>query len=141
MALIRSLFTWQPVLGMLKISGAHITLQQTAGQVRVAGFSDFAMTDNLTGASLNTSAIGTWIFSQPELILQDIHVYFMPARGAKKSITLQWLALNNSNNQHRLAGQAILHQDIPTQMTIRFKWAGNVADLSHFSPNLFFFLK
>ncbi|EKD72428.1 MAG: hypothetical protein ACD_45C00678G0001 [uncultured bacterium] len=140
-ALIRSLFTWQPVLGMLKISGAHITLQQTAGQVRVAGFSDFAMTDNLTGASLNTSAIGTWIFSQPELILQDIHVYFMPARGAKKSITLQWLALNNSNNQHRLAGQAILHQDIPTQMTIRFKWAGDVADLSHVSANLYLYLQ
>ena len=132
LALVRSLVARQPILNSIKIMGARLTLhQQAKGQIQLEGFKDFAIVDNLTGESQNAKAIGAWIFSQPYLILQDIDVHFISEKDPPKWITLQQLALHNTATQHTLNGEAFLHQKIPTQVTIQFKWEGDITDFSN----------
>ncbi len=140
--LVRSLFSWEPVMDTMKIAGVHLTLfQQASGAIRVPGFQDFSMVDNLTGQSLDTNVIFVWIFSQPKLVLQNIAIQFVTNKGEKKEVMLSWLALRNSTTTHELSGKATLNQSIPTQMKMDVKWEGNVTDLTHVSANLYFDLK
>jgi len=142
LAILESLLKRQPVLDRLKISGVVFTLrQQPSGSIQVEGFSEFSVTDKLTGESLNSNAMMDFIFSEPHLILQDIHLHFIPKRGVKKQITLTQLELKNTGTDHLLSGKAILHQTFPTEIAVHFQWDGNLSDPSKVSAKLYLYFK
>lgn len=132
----RSLIQWRLAIAGIRVSGVHLTLHQTLGQIHVEGLSGFAVTDNFTGQSLNSTALFDWIFSQPYLSLRDIEISFVPAKGAVLSVTLHDLVLKNSGDKHALVGQADLNQGVPTKVDLTVKWQGNAMDLPNVSADL-----
>ncbi len=143
LAFWRSLFKREFALNSITISGVHLTLhQQASGEINLKGFTTgFSLTDNLTGGTLNTNAVIAWIFSQPNLILENMAVQFISVDGMAKSIRLKQLALYNRSNQHQLLGKATLKQEVPTKITLDFKWEGDVTDPSQISANLYLYLE
>lgn len=137
-AIWNSLISRSLILDSLKVTGVHLSLhEQNPGELSVEGFNQFfSVTDNFTGRTLNPNAILTWIFSQPKLVLQKFAIQYVSYQGVSKDITLKWLALTNTSNDHRLTGKAILNQESPTQASIRFNWKGNITDLPHVSADL-----
>lgn len=141
-AILNSLFSRTFILDSLKITGVHLTLREPKpGEYNIEGFNQFSLTDNLTGHSLNPNVVLTWIFSQPKLVLQNFDIDFISHTGDKKSVTLKRLALNNSSNNHTLTGKAVLNQNAPTQIGIRFDWQGNITDLPNVSADLYLYLQ
>ncbi len=138
-AIFNSLFSREIVLDSLKVTGVHLTLrQQKSGEVSVDGFS---LTDNLTGHPVDPNVILAWVFSQPKLIVQNFELRYIASDGLEKLVILKWLMLNNSDRHHHLAGKAMLSQKIPTQITINFKWEGDVRHLADVSANLYLYLE
>ncbi len=141
--ILHSLLSRQFVMDSMTVSDVHLTLrQQTTGEINLQGFTaGLAMSDTLSGNSLNSNAVLAWIFSQPNLKLRNFAIQFIPAHGDTKSVTLKSLALQNSSDKHQLKGKATLNQAVPTKITIDFKWDGEVTDLSHISANLYLYLE
>lgn len=138
-AILNSLFSRQFILDTLKVAGVHLTLhQQKSGEVSIEGF---ALTDNLTGQTLDPNVVLAWIFSQPKLILQNFNIHYIALNGTEKSIILKWLALSNGDRHHQLSGRAMLDQAMPTQVTINFRWEGDVTHLADVSANLYLYLE
>ena len=69
-----------------------------------------------------------WLSSQPEIILQDVDIRYTGMLGQKRFVTLYNLGLQNNGQRHTILGRAILHQDIPTNVTLAAQWLGNVMD-------------
>ena len=95
--LFDSLIARKPIPSYINISGVDVTIRQgKAGKVMIAGWGPFSVSDNLTGASEEGSTIAYWIFSQPALVLDHIHVKFIPEAGDAKSLTVYKLSLYNT---------------------------------------------
>jgi uncharacterized protein (TIGR02099 family) len=143
LSIFHSLLSREFIMDSMTVSDVHLTLhQQTTGEINLQGFTTgLTITDTLSGNALNSNAVFAWIFSQPNLILRNFAIQFIPASGKTKSVTLKFLALQNSSDKHQLKGKAILNQAVPTKITIDFKCDGAVTDLSHISANLYLYLE
>jgi uncharacterized protein (TIGR02099 family) len=134
-----SLLARKFVIGTIKMSGALITIQQNAaGEMNIQGFQ---VSDNRTGSSTTAEEVMEWVFSIPNLVLQNINVNFQPNKNPELLFILNRLVLKNENNQHLLFGRAVLNQQIPTHITTRFIWEGNIADVSHITASAYIYLE
>lgn len=139
---LRSLLEWKPVTESIKVVGAHFTIRQPAtGNVLIDELKDFAVTDDLTGEPARFSEVLAWVFSQRDLVLEQVDIdYYLPS-GKKNSISLKKLVLQNSATGHQLKGKATLNQDIPMSMKVRLNWVGNILDLKNVSAKLYVYLE
>lgn len=134
---LRSLFTWQPQVESIKIAGVQLTVHEfKAGQFHIEGLRDITITDNFTGASMNSDTVLAWIFSVSHLTLRAIDIRYIPEQGEQRSITLDRLALSNDDKHHQLTGLAIFNQDVPTKVDINLVWNGDFSDISHINADL-----
>lgn len=142
LSLLRSLFHWQFLLDRLKVIGVHLFLhQQSADRASIEGLGEFDMKENIGDMTAKTNGLTAWIFSQPDLVLDDINVHYFSLQGAEKIFTLNRLSLSNNANDHVLTGQVVLHQAVTTMATLGLKWQGNIMDLAHVSAQAYFYLE
>ncbi len=139
---IRSLAAWKPIMQSIRVEGAHITIRQpTHGAVLIEELKDLIVTDNSTGSLADFNDMMGWVFSQPNLILQNIEMDYHLPRGLKKSITLEQLVLKNTLTQHQLIGEGTLNQPIPTHAKFVLNWTGNIIQLEEASARLYVYLE
>lgn len=137
-----SLFNQKPVLSYIKLTGMDLTIHsKKTGEWNIQGFGDIAVTDDILGGVHEANEIVSWIFTQPALVLSDIHVTFYTRAGIKKTIMLDALSLVNSSQKHILSGKGTLVQDIPTGVELALNWSGNSFDLDQISANLYLYLE
>lgn len=140
--LLDSLLQRKPLPSYLKISGVDVTIRaEKSGKVNIAGLGNFAVTDNLTGASEEGNTVAQWIFSQPALILDNINIKFIPEKGGAKLISLYKLSLHNTKSRHVLRGRATLNQEISTHVLFNLDWRGDMSDPSKISANFYAYLE
>ncbi len=140
--IFKSLLTWRPITEMIEVNGAHLTItQQAENQFHVEELKTFAITDNATHSSANFNDILGWIFTQPNLILDNIDVTYQFPSKENALISIKRLNLKNSSDSHHLSGSATLNQEIPTNIKVALDWQGNVMDFPHISANLYLYLE
>lgn len=140
--ILRSLASWKPIAQNIKVSGIHLTIQQPKeGHFHIKELNVMAVIDKTTGAPSNVKDVLAWVFTQPNLALENIDISYRPHEGPEQSLTLNELMLKNVADQHLLIGDAVLNQDVPTQVSIRLDWTGNPMDLEHVSAKAYLYLK
>lgn len=139
--IIDSLIKREPIPSYIKISGMDLTIRSKKAAWNIVGFGDIAIIDDLLGGMHEANEVVAWIFSQPALVLNDIHVTFFTRAGLKKSITLDELSLLNSNTKHWLSGKGTLNQDISTRVELALDWRGDSFDAEKLSANLYLYIE
>lgn len=124
----KSIWYWKPVPSGIMVSGTKVNvIQNEAGEVSVQGLSELGnqpykqetkFTDVLDALS-----------QQPRLILRNIDILYKPFKGPERNVTLYNLTFKNSGNEHTVYGQGVLHQEIPTEVTLGIQWKGEKVDI------------
>jgi len=140
LSILKSITQKKPVLSYIKVSGLDVTIhEESKGQINIAGFGNFSISDNLTGAEKEANTVVAWILSQPALVLDDINIKYIPLSKQEKHLTLYKLSLRNSKNHHVLKGHATLHQDIPTSVNFAVSTDGMIADFSKMNLHMYLY--
>ncbi len=127
--LFTSLWKRKVVMEDIIISGAGVTIVQDAD----GGFKikDLPVEKGLDYQAYQLSNILGWIFSQPYLSLRDIDVHFMLSSKEKRELSIKKVSLVNHGNAHKINGNFLLQQEIPTEVQAHIEWLGNTADPEH----------
>lgn len=142
LGIFKSIMQRKPVLSYIKISGLDLTVhEESKGQVNIAGFGNFSISDNLNGVEKEANTMVAWILSQPALVLDDIDIKYLPLSKQEKHVTLYKLSLRNSPNHHILKGHATLHQEIPTSISFAVSSGGQIADFSKMNLHLYLYVE
>lgn len=136
LSILRSLLSWKPMLNEIKIVGADLSIQEEKSEKFNFANLHFSLSDNFTGASIQTSNVLNWIVSQPHLSLENVNIHFVPLEGSTENITINRLVLHNPSDTHTLLGDAVLHLTSPLKIGVQATWHGNVNDFSHVSADL-----
>jgi uncharacterized protein YhdP len=138
--LLPSLLHWHPLSKYIKVVGANITFrEQEGGQWSIEGTHSFIVIHDVKNNTSNPML--TWILSQPHLVLNDINVTYIPLKGNKQFITLDKLSLINISSNHQLSGNAILNQEMASNIVFDLKATGDMTALADMSIQGSFYLK
>ncbi len=138
----QSLWQRKWVTSGIMIAGADINVHQAAsGELEVQGFPSLGGFNNppYKSESKLTDALG-FLSQENRLILRDIDVRYTNTKNEKYFVTLYNLTCVNTANQHSILGKAILHQDIPTEMTVAVQWMGTVLDFATIRAKIYVYV-
>ena len=138
----KSLWQRQFVPNGIMISGTDVNVHEVAkGEFSVQGFPSFGgfNTTPYQHESKFTDVM-TWVSTQPRLILNDINIRYTGFTGQKRFLTLNNLSVINGDDRHVIIGKAILHQDIPTEITASVNWIGKSIDLSQIRARIYLYV-
>jgi uncharacterized protein (TIGR02099 family) len=129
-SLPKSLWQRQLVLDGVMVKGADLIVKQDAkGEFVVQGFPAIGGYQNQPYARESKfTDVVTWLTLQPHLFLQDIDLRYTGMHGQERYVTLYNLSLKNEGEKHTVLGSAILHQALPTKVTLAIQCVGNVMD-------------
>jgi uncharacterized protein (TIGR02099 family) len=142
LSLFKSLIQKKPVLSYIKVADFNLKIREEAkDQMNIEGFGSFSISNNVANNQKEVNPMLAWVVSQPALVLDDIHIQYIPLSKKEKSITLYKLSLRNSKNHHVLRGHATLHQDIPTSVSFAISTGKEIADFSKIDLHLYLYLE
>ena len=134
----RSLLFRKVFIQSLTLTGINLTISHSSsGTFQIGDIGAVNMRDSNTGQAVHADLIFNWIFSQPQLALQDIHVHYVPANFPERSITLKALELRNSPTHHVIDGSGTLNQEMPVNVDIHLGWDGDIRKLPEAKGHVF----
>lgn len=137
---VKSLWQWQVVPNGIMASGAELNVTESEkGEYKIKEFSTLPFNQQSQGEAKFTDLM-TWLSEEPYLILSNIDVYYTGFAKQKRFITLYKLAFENSDTEHRISGKAILHQDIPTEVSVNAAWNGNISDIPNINVQTYLYV-
>ena len=80
-----------------------------------------------------------WLSLQPHLILRNIDLHYTGFKQEARFLTLYDLSFENTTNTHHIEGKAILHQDLPTEVTLSAEWHGQTLDLNQIKARAYLY--
>lgn len=120
----QTLFQRKLVTSGIMVSGSKLTVNESStGEMTVQEFSSLALDQQTTNETKFTDVMG-WLSQEPRLILHDIDLHYTGLNGKKRFITLYDLSFENTALAHKISGKAILHQDLPTEVSLTAQWQG-----------------
>lgn len=138
-SLPRSLWRRQMVLSGLVLVGSDIDLiQAKSGEIMVRGLPSLA--NQQMPSETKFEDVAGFLSSQPRLILRNIDVHYTSLSGEKRYVTLYNLSFKNAGEGHTILGQAILHQDLSTDVTLAVQWEGKAFDLSQIKAKVYLYV-
>lgn len=137
----QSLWQHKLVPSGIVISGTSIHLNQSAsGDVSVQGFSQLP---ELSGQPYQHETkfadLMAILSTQSHLILNDIDIRYKGFNGQKRFVTLYNLSFRNGDSEHFIDGQAVLHQEIPTELSMAVKWQGKQYDPAQIKAKIYLY--
>lgn len=129
-SLLQSLWQRKLILSGVMISGADLNVRETkTGEFSVQGFPTLGGFQNspYQEETKSIDMVG-WVSLQPRIILRDIDLKISRAGGEVYEITLYQLNVENTASEHHISGKAILHQEIPTKVSLALTWEGKTFD-------------
>lgn len=138
----QSLWQHKIVPGGIMISGTDVNVHENEkGEITIQGFPAIGGFNSQPYASESTfTDMLAWLSLQPRLILRDIDVRYKGFTGQKRFVTLYNLGLENSGSEHYISGKAVLHQEIPTEVTLALQWQAANADLAAIDANAYVYV-
>jgi uncharacterized protein (TIGR02099 family) len=137
----RSLWTRSAFVQSLTVSGVELEVNYSAsGAIQVGDLTTVNIKDSLTGASVEADKVVAWVFSQPRLALEEIHLHYK-GPSAERSVTLKKLTLQNTQTNHILNGKAVLNQELPTKVDVHLAWDGDVRKLMDAKVHLYLYFE
>jgi uncharacterized protein YhdP len=130
--LLKTLLTGELKLGNVKVSGMHLTVQQTkANQFLVSGFSKlFDQDSHDTAKGIN--AVLAWLLAEPRLSLQNVSLIYLPVSGPKWPAMQLNAVLENTQDRHQLSVKLLFLEKEQTNLTIIANMAGSLASQAIF---------
>lgn len=123
------------------VAGANINIQQSAtGKWSVQELSSLNINQQSDNKSeVNFVDVAGWLSQMPRLILRNIDVHYTSLKQ-KRFITLYNISFENTSDQHKLLGKAILHQQVPTEVTLTAQWEGKTFDLAQIKAEVYLYI-
>ncbi|MBA3661204.1 MAG: TIGR02099 family protein [Gammaproteobacteria bacterium] len=138
-SLLKSLWHFQPVLSGIVVAGTEVNItEDQKGEIALKGFPAITgFNDQPDTEPTKALQVVGFLFTQPYLTLQDTDVRFVSKTGKKLFVTLYRLNLKNSNDNHRITGDAILHQAVPTKINTVINFQGHELDPKHVNAHVY----
>lgn len=139
----KSIWNWKPIPSGILVSGADINIRQSAsGEFTIQGFPSFGGFEQQPyKREAKFYDILSWLSDQPRLILRDIDIRYSGFAGQKRFVSLYHLNFINSDTEHSISGDAILHQDIPTELNVAVRWHGpSKVDLAQIKAKIYVYV-
>ncbi len=125
----------------IMIAGASLTINQSStGELMVRGFSSFGFNQQPYKSETRFVDFMAWLSQQPYLILRDIDLRYAGYKSEERLVTLYDLSFENSNNEHTIQGKAILHQELPTEVSLVTQWTGETVDLTKLQAQIYLYV-
>jgi uncharacterized protein YhdP len=139
--LLKSLFTWRIVPGVIIISGADLTVTQGVNHKIIVNGIQAPATVQSNDNEIDIKDILGWLFAQGEIYLQNINLIWHDQTG--RMLTLQNIKLNLNNYllSHELVGEATLQQTTPTHVRFVLNVDRNALSNSNFEAQLYLNVK
>ena len=136
---------WQRKLVMsgILISGAELVVRQnSAGEYAVQGLPALSGSADTTfkTESRMRDVLG-WLSLQSFMMLRDIDVHYTNPQGQERFFTLNNLRIRNDGLQHGVYGDAILHQDISTELLVAASIQGKSEDPDNINSKIYVEIK
>lgn len=137
----RSLWHFTFIPGAILLKGTNLNiLALEKGEFKIQGFPALGGgVSDLQQTEAKIREVVGWLSRQPQLLLQDINIYYTGLTGDKRFVTLDNLRLENGY-QHYINGKAILHQNVPTELIVSVKWRGDETDLSKLHARIYLYV-
>lgn len=137
-----SIWHWQPILSLIQISGTDITIHQNKeGELSVQGFPNLkGFADTPYAQETKFTTLLSWLAMPEHLVLHDIDARYYGIKGKMRFITLYDFNLENSGAEHHIYGKAVLHQDLPTNITVALDWQGEKVDLNALNAQAYLYV-
>lgn len=140
-SLAKSLWQWKLVTSGIMASGAELNISQSAnGELTVKEFSSLAFNQQPDKPETKFTDVIGWLSLEPHLILRDIDLYYTGLNGQKRFVTLYDLSIENTEDEHKLLGKAVLHQELPTEVTLAAQCNGKNLDLSQIDARVYLYV-
>ena len=137
----QSIWRRQFVPNGLVLIGTDVNIAQSAsGEISVQGLPSFGKTDVSQQASTRFLDVLAWLSREPRIILQDVDIHYTALNQPVRFVTLYYLQFENSNVQHAILGQAVLHQAIPTALDVGLQWNGSMQDVPNIKAKLYLYI-
>lgn len=140
-SILKSLRQWQVVTNGIMVSGAELNISQSAkGEWTVKEFSTLPFNQDTSQSETKFTDVMAWLSSEPNLILRDIDLHYTGIGKQNRYVTLYKLSFENSDIEHKIIGNAILHQEIPTEVKLNAKWNGTITDIPGIKARLYLYV-
>ncbi len=138
----KSLWEWKPVPSGIMIVGTDLNVYQTqTGEFKIQGFPSLGgFQQQPYKSETNFTDMLGWLSQQPRLILQNIDVRYTPFKGPKRFVTLYQFSIENGETDHLLLGKVMLHQALPTEVTLSAQWEGKTMDLAKIKAKIYLYV-
>lgn len=137
----QSLWQHKLVPSGIMISGTSINLNQSStGDFSVQGFPSLSKVSGQPFQhETKFSDVMGLLSMQSHLILNDIDIRYTGFTGQKRFVTLYNLTFRNNDTAHYIDGQAVLHQQIPTELTLAVRWQGKQYDPAQIKADVYLY--
>ena len=141
LSIFQSIWQRKPILGGVLVSGTDITLVRSdSGDISIQGFPELGASQTPYQSKTKLLDIIAWVSTQPSIILEDIDIHYLGLAGQKRYITLYKFHIDNSGGNHHVHGTAILHQSLPTEVTVSGDWTGVEVDPAKIKAKLYVYV-
>lgn len=125
----------------IMISGADLNVNESAtGELTLQGFPSLSFNQQPYRSETKFIDVMAWLSQQPRLILSNIDLRYTGFNGQKRYVTLYDLKFSNSRMEHTVLGKAILHQELPTEITLALQWSGQDIDLAKVKARVYLYV-
>lgn len=135
-----SIWSKQIVTSGIVLDGARLSISQSAeGEYTVRELQSLGIESTATHEAAFNDVM-TWVSQIPKLTLRHIDVEVTRFQKPKHDFTLRDLYFVNTATTHRVEGEAILHQNLPTELSVTVEWQGQNFDIHHLNSNIYLYV-
>ncbi len=111
------------------LSGAEVTvLEDNTGHLTIK---DLPEEKGLQYQSYQLTKVLDVIFSHPYLSMRNVSVHVLLPHRQKYEFNIKKVSLLNQGETHKIIGNFLLKQEVPTEVDARIEWFGQVDDFAH----------
>src|SRR4029079_18663459 len=123
----------------VSLEGASLSVTQSAqGEYSVRELDTLGLTSQKEATSFND--VMNWLSQISNLAIHNIDLNVTRYQHKTENLTLSNLRFENDGDSHQIEGDAILHQTLPTEVTMRAEWQGNQFDLHKLNSKIYLYL-
>ncbi len=122
------------------ISGTELNVHQNAaGELTVQGFPAIQGAQPFQEETRFRDILAV-LFMESRIILRNIDVSYTDKSGRVREMTLYNLSMRNDGSEHVVVGKAVLHQDIPTGVTVTIKMDGTAEAYDQLKAKIYLYV-
>lgn len=141
-SLWKSLLNWRVVPLGVTLTGAAIEAYESeTHELTLKGFPVIQgfQAKSYENETRVTEALA-WLMQQPSLRLAKIDLRYTDSQRITYSLTLKQLSMVNTNDEHYVSSNMVLHQALPTAVQFSVVWHGNETALSKINAKFYLYV-